>query len=332
MSSIESATDLDPVVLPAIPPVHLSNGQVATLQVADRLQRGKQIVGRFETSGLAGFKIAGQGRALRVKMALSMDDVSVSGWHDGKIAGPALPRFVQIRSQGRLRQCVVLKGRNPHARVAFDLAADEIPDDGLICVEALDITEGDGISQDVRDALRGRVAQDGVAGLRLDKIVFEEPPEKDFDPDTLDGCRCETSSFISAGGLANVNRQGPRILRCGMLVVNPVLPDTFGSGERLTLRLGAKAEPVSVIPANWRRVKGELRWLRHATRKLLGAGAPTVEKVFSLRDGDLGAPEVTTKGNIAELSLPGGTGAPLLVMLGRCGGVTPVLESALSRS
>ncbi|MGW3352070.1 hypothetical protein ACWDA3_53000 [Nonomuraea rubra] len=327
MSSSGSATDLDQVILPAIPPVHLTSGQVAPLQVTDRLQRGSQIVGRFETSGLAGFKVSAQGRPLRVLVSLSADERSVSGWQNGHAEPSTQPRLVQIRSQGRLRQCVLLRGRKAHARVAFDLTPEEIPDDGLICVEALDVTEGDGVCDAVRQAVSGRVAPDGVAGIRLDKVVFEEPPPVDYDPDTLDGSRCELYSLISAGGLANVNRQGVRALRSGMFVVNPVLKDRFGSSGRITLRLGTRAEAVSMIPATWRRVNSELRWLRHATRKLLHSAAPSVERVISFRDGDLGAPEQTVRGNVTELELASPAGSPLLVILGPCPDAVPTLES-----
>jgi hypothetical protein len=329
MTSTEPRTELDPVILPAIPPVHVLSGRISALQVTERLHRGTQIVGRFESSGLAGFRVSAQGRPLRVQLALSMDERSVSGWHLGRTdPDVTLPRFVQIRSQGRLRQCVLLRGRNPHARVAFDLTPEEIPDDGLICVEALDVMEGDDICDEVRAVVSGRVQPDGVAGLRLDKIVFEEPPEVDYDPDTLDGSRCELSSLISGGGLANLNRQGVRVLRSGMFVVNPVLRDTFGSSG-VTLRLGTRAEAASVIPATWRRMNSELRWLRHATRKLLGAAAQKVERVYSVTDGDTGAFEQAVSGNVTELVLPS-PASPLLVDFTPCQGVLPTLESGTS--
>lgn len=331
MSSAGSATDLDQVILPAIPPAHVLSGRLAALQVTDRLHRGTQIVGRFETSGLAGFKIAAQGRSLRVRMSLSIDELSVSGWHTGRTDPPSsLPRLVQIRSQGRLRQCVLLRGRRAHAQVAFDLAAEEIPDDGLICVEALDITEGDGVCEEVRQAVAGRVIPDGVAGLRIDKIVFEEPPAVDYDPDTLDGCRCELYSLISGGGLANLNRQGVRLLRSGMFVINPVLPGTFGSSGRITLRLATRAEPASVIPASWRRMSGELRWLRHATRKALRVAAPSVERILSVRDGNTGRPKQQLHGNVTELEPPSPARSPLLVIIAPVSGAIPTLESATS--
>ncbi|TMR98725.1 hypothetical protein [Nonomuraea basaltis] len=331
MSSAESATDLDQLVLPAIPPAHLLSGQVAALQVTDRLRRGTQIVGRFETSGLAGFKIAAQGRPLRVRMTLSVDEVSVTGWHTDATGPPSpLPRLVQIRSQGRLRQCVLLRGRKAHAQVAFDLAAEEIPDDGLICVEALDIMEGAGVCEDVRSAVAGRILPDGVAGLRLDKIVFEEPPPVDFDPDTLDGSRCELYSLISGGGLANLNRQGTRLLRSGMFVVNPVLRNTFGGTGRITLRLGTRAEPASVLPTTWRRMNSELRWLRHATKKIVRAAAPSVEQILSIRDGDAGPPDQRRQGNVTELELASLVRSPLLVLITPVPGVVPTLESGTS--
>ncbi|MFI7129054.1 hypothetical protein ACIBQ1_25350 [Nonomuraea sp. NPDC050153] len=329
MSTPGSATELDQLILPAIPPVHVRSGQIPALQVTDRLQRGTSIVGRFETSGLAGFKVSAQGRSLRVLVSLSTDDRSVSGWYAGKtdLVG-SQPRLVQVRSQGRLRQCVLLRGRRAHGQVAFDLTAEEIPDDGLICVEVLDIMEGDGVCEEARQAVSGHVMPDGVAGLRLDKVVFEEPPAMDFDPDTLDGLRCEASTLISAGGVVNRNRQGTRVLRSGMFVVNPVLKDTFGSSGRVMFRLGTKAEPASLIPATWRRVNSELRWMRHATRKLLGMAAPPVERVISIRDGDVELPEQRTDGNFTELMLPCPTSSPFLVVMGQCLGAVPTLESA----
>ncbi|WP_165969831.1 hypothetical protein [Nonomuraea terrae] len=329
-SSTGPATDLDQVIVPAVPPVHLLTGDVPALQVTDRLHRGSQIIGRFETSGMVGFKISAQGRPLRVTLGLSTDDRSVSGWHTGRTepAGPG-PRFLQIRSQGRLRQCVLLRGKKSHARVAFDLTPEEIPDDGLVCIEALDVTEGDDVSEDLREALKGRVTPDGVAGVRLNKVVFEEPPAVDYDPDTLDGIRCEFYTLISAGGLANLNRQGTRQIRAGMFLVNPALKDRFGSSGRITFRLGTKAEPASLIPATWRRVNSELRWLRHAAKKMVHAAAPSVERVFSLRDGDLGTPEVSVRGNVTELTVPSPTSSPLLVMLAPVPGAVPTLECGI---
>ncbi|MBF8187598.1 hypothetical protein ITP53_18025 [Nonomuraea sp. K274] len=331
MSSAGSGTDLDQVILPAIPPAHLNSGRIAALQVADRLRRGSQIVGRFETSALLGFKVSAQGRALRVHMSLSVDDLSVSGWHTGNTEPQStLPRLIQIRSQGRLRQCVLLKGRRSHARVAFDLAPEEIPDDGLICVEALDIREGDGISSELRDAVSDRVAPDGVAGVRLDKVVLEEPPAVDFDPDTLDAGRCEFYTLISSGGLVNLNRRGVRPLRTGMFVLNPVMRDRFGSAGRITFTLATRAEAPAMIPATWRRLNSELRWLRHAGKKLVRSAAPSVECVLSIRDGDLGEPEQTARGNVTELVLPSADRSPLLVMVARSQGVLPILESGRS--
>lgn len=86
-----------------------------------------------------------------------------------------------------------------------------------------------------------------------------------------------------------------------------------------------------MIPATWRRVNSELRWLRHATRKLLHAAAPSVERIISFRDGDLGAPAQTVRGNITELELTGPAGAPLLVILAPCPDAVPTLESGTAR-
>jgi hypothetical protein len=70
--------------------------------------------------------------------------------------------------------------------------------------------------------------------------------------------------------------------------------------------------------------------MRHATRKLLGIAAPPVERVFSIRDGDVGLPEQRTDGNITELTLPSPTNSPYLVIMGQCLGAVPTLESGVA--
>jgi hypothetical protein len=136
--------------------------------------------------------------------------------------------------------------------------------------------------------------------------------------------------LISGGGLANLNRQGVRLLRSGMFVINPVLPGTFGSSGRITLRLATRSEPASVIPASWRRMSGELRWLRHVTRKALRVAAPSVERILSVRDGNTGRPKQQLHGNVTELEPPSPARSPLLVIIAPISGAIPTLESATS--
>ncbi|MGW5681612.1 hypothetical protein [Nonomuraea sp. NPDC003754] len=340
------ATWLDEAVAELRPPVEVFDGQAAALTVTDQFHRGRRIVGRFERSGLMGFKVAAGGRRLRVTVTLALDAVSVPGWHlpgssDLVKAHQLPPRLVQVRAQGQLRQCVLLKGGKgiTSARAVFDLLPDEVPDDGLICVEALDITEGHGLSREAREAVAGRVMGGGAAGLRVDGVVIEEAPEGKAVPrsERADGAGCEALSLVSGGGLAHLHRRGSRSLRSGFFVVNPVPPGVAGSGGRLTFRLGSMADTAGRAttardraPARrvLRRAGVEARRLRHRTREALGTAAPSVDQIVSVRDGALAGPvRATTAGNILELELPA-PAAPLLVFLSARQGAVPALLSA----
>ncbi|WP_049564277.1 hypothetical protein [Nonomuraea sp. SBT364] len=342
-----AATSLDEEIVALSPPVEVFSGRAAALQVADQLHRGEQIVGRFERSGLAGFKVAARGRRLRVKVSLAVDAMSMPGWHlpDAQGRAATRPRLIQVRSQGRLRQCVLLKGGSGirSAQATFDLLPDEVPDDGLVCVEALDITEGPGVDAEVREAVAEAVMAGGTAGLRIDGVAFEEGSEEGREDggarggETLDGARCEVLSLISSGGLANPNRRGPRTIRTGLFVVNPVPPGVFGSGGRLTIRLGSRAD-TTLRPATARdralmrravrRAGGEARRLRHAAREVFCSAAPAVTRILSVQDGGLPMPTRTTAGNTLELDLPAPATSPVLVFVdpGEC--ALPTLVSA----
>ncbi|WP_336212334.1 hypothetical protein [Nonomuraea sp. LPB2021202275-12-8] len=336
------ATELDEVIVPLSPPIEVFGGQAAALQVTDQFHRGKQILGRFERSGLIGFKVAAKGRRLRVKVSLAVDSISVPGWHlDSQVqAAQFLPRLIQVRAQGRLRQCVLLKGGSgiKSAQAAFDLLPEEVPDDGLVCVEALDIAEGGGISEEVREAVTGSVMQGGTAGLRIDSVAFSLPPEPKpaRHGEDLDGARCELLSLISSGGLANLNRRGARTLRHGLFVVNPVPAGVFGSGGRLTIRLGSRADTSTGRPGPdralmrraWRRAGGEARRLRHVAREAFCTAAPAVARVMSVQDGGLAMPTRSTVGNALELDLPAPVGSPVLVFVTPRQGAVPTLVSA----
>ncbi|MFE3455655.1 hypothetical protein ACFXJ8_42780 [Nonomuraea sp. NPDC059194] len=338
------ATAFDETVVPMSPPADVFSGGTAALQVADQFHRGVQIMGRFERSGLVGFKVAAKGRPLRVKVSLAVDAVSVPGWHlpepSGQVQAAHLPpRLVQVRAQGRLRQCVLLKGGKSimSAQATFDLMPDEVPDDGLVCVEALDITEGSGVSRELREAVAGTVMGGGTAGLRIDSVAFAESHDGAtyLRGQALDGARCEAHSLISCGGLANPNRRGTSSLRTGMFVVNPVPPGVFGAGGRLTIRLGSKIAAATGKPAKARMVRravlragGEARRLRHTAREVFRTAAPYVDRIISVRDGDLTTPARSTAGNILELDLAAPMISPVLVFVTAREGTVPTLVSA----
>ncbi|MFG1680679.1 hypothetical protein ACGFNP_10945 [Nonomuraea sp. NPDC049269] len=328
-----TATDFDRLVVPCEVPIEIAGGQTAALQVADQVHRGVQIVGRFERSGLAGFKVAAAGRRLRVTVTLAVDAGSVRGWHEGEPdpaeAGKGLPRLIQVRSQGRLRQCVLLKAgsRIKRSVVVFDLLPEEMPDDGLICIEALDIMGGRGVSGALRDAVTGSVMEDGVAGLRIDSVAFAVSPAENQATaaarQTWNGAGSEDSSLISCGGLTGRRDRESRSLRSGLLIVNPTPPGVFGSGGALTIRLGSRAEATS-----GRRVRALIRKARPgANGWTFRAGAPAVQQVLSVQDGDLAPPIQSTSGNITELELPAPMDAPVLVVVTAKQGVVPTLLS-----
>ncbi|MFD1931109.1 hypothetical protein ACFSKW_06410 [Nonomuraea mangrovi] len=341
------ATAFDEPVVALSPPAELFNGRAAALQVTDLFHRGDHIMGRFEGSGLVGFKVAAGGRRLRVKVVLSVDATSVPGWHlpegPGEVRAAHLPpRLLQVRAQGRLRQCVLLKGGKGtmSARVVFDLMPEEVPDDGLVCVEVLDIAEGRDVSREVRDAMAGTIMDGGAAGVRIDRVAFEECPDGAKTPlgEAMDGARCEVVSLVSSGGLAHLNRRGTRPLRTGLFVVNPVPPGVFGSGGRLTVRLGSRADTSANRPATARdralmrrallRVGGEAKRVRHAAREAMCSAAPYVEGVMSVQDGGLTRPVRSTDGNTLELDLPAPVASPLLVVVAPREGAVPTLVSA----
>lgn len=314
---IGTATGFDHVLAPREAPIEIFSGQDPALQVVDQLHRGVRIVGRFERSGLAGFKVATGGRRLRVTLSLAVDAGSVRGWHleeDVTGTGKGLPRLIQIRAQGRLRQCVLLKdGNGTRSGVAvFDLSPEEVPDDGLICIEVLDIMEGHDISGALREAVAGSVMDDGVAGVRVDGVTFEESPAEP-DPgvtdETLDGARCEVSSLISSGGLANLNRRGTRSMPAGLFVVNPVPPSVFGSGGILTVRLGNRTETKTLRWGGYRALARKA-WRRGEAPR---ASVPAVWRVLSVQGDDLAAQTRATTGGVTELELPAPVASPILL-------------------
>ncbi|MGI5284708.1 hypothetical protein ACQEVF_15405 [Nonomuraea polychroma] len=330
--AMRTATGFDTAVPPVQVPVEISSGRAAELQAADHFRRGVQIVGRFERSGLVGLKVAEAGHAVRVNVTLSVDELSAQDWHLKQETGvddKALPRLIQVRAQGRLRQCLLLEsgGAVKKGTVVFDLMPDELPADGLLCIEVLDVTEGSGVPETLRGAVAGSVMDDGVAGLRIDRVRLQEIPDDDVsDPAlaTLDASRCERASLISSGGLVNLKGRGSHSLSTGMFVVNPVPQGVFGSGGDLTIRLGQKTgTPACREPRTWPR---RMAWHR-GRRERRTAGAPNVGPVLSIHSGDEVPVAHSKAGDSTELRLRAPAESPLLVTVAPAQGAQPTLIS-----
>ncbi|WP_211370510.1 hypothetical protein [Nonomuraea turkmeniaca] len=325
-----TATGFDTAVQPGHVPMDISSGQAAEVQAADHFHRGVQIVGRFERSGLVGLKVAEADHALRVNVSLSVDELSARSWHpkgETDAGEKVLPRLIQVRAQGRLRQCLLLKsgGALKRGTVVFDLMPDEVPADGLLCIEVLDVTEGTGVPETLRGAVAGSIMDDGVAGLRIDRVRLGEIPDDDVTRTTMDASRCERSSLISSGGLANLKRRGGRSLSTGMFVVNPVPQGVFGSGGDLTIRLGHRAgAPARRETRAWPR---RIAWHR-ARRDRRMSAAPNVDQILSIHNGDEVPVAQSEGGDITELRLRAPAESPLLVTVAPAArGTQPTLIS-----
>ncbi|WP_449062876.1 hypothetical protein [Planomonospora algeriensis] len=258
------ATVHESAVEPLIPPVVVESGRTPGFQVTDQVYRGTRYVGRFASSGLAGFKVLGNGTGVRVRVRLSIDNKAVKAWLkevegaegpegaegaegiEGSARRARLPRLLQIRSQGTLRQCVVLDSREarrrPYATVEFDLAADEVPPDGLLCLEVADVEGWRRTPPSVREAAAGRVMPSSAVGVRIDRVEFCDIPAAHESPlpARVDGVSCEETSLISAGGVLRGAGPGPRRLSGGIVVVNPLPLGERSAAGRIGLRLGMR--------------------------------------------------------------------------------------------
>jgi hypothetical protein len=258
--------DRPPGVL--VPPAVVKTGHSPGFQVADQVFRATRLTGRFASSGLVGLKVRVEGEGVRVRVRVSVDAKSVRQW-EKRIGSPQdagrLPRLLLIRSQGRLRQSVLLDprfGGRPYAWAVFDLMPGEVPEDGLLLIEILDAGDAPWVSDPLRAVLRDRVAPSGATGVRIDQIELlplgvpavpraprkGAPPARPAGrrdrravPGRLDGRTCEANSLVSAGGVPHRTRPGPRVLDAGLMVVNP-------TGGSLVLRFGVhKGRPARPV-------------------------------------------------------------------------------------
>lgn len=202
----------------------VSSGQHPALRLADGFVRGIAVVGRFAASpGLLAFKVNAAGRPVRVRMWLRFDWTAVKWWAQrvvgGSVDGGRHARLLLVRAQGRLRHAVVLSRRRhgttePVARacVTFDLAPDELPDDGLLIVELLEVDE----------ALLGPAAP-GLAhhptvGLQVDHVEIAEP---DADPPAGTPIGWSACPGLGVATWGDLLAEGSGPERTGLVVVNP---------------------------------------------------------------------------------------------------------------
>lgn len=317
------ATDFDGA-LAAIPlPVIVGTGADEALQVTDQVHRTVKFVGRFVASGAIGLKVRVEDKPVRVHLRLSLDAKSALGWDLDDIEPPPpcdlLPRFIQVRAQGRARQCLLLMRRPRRrvvcGRVAFDLLPDEVPDDGLIFVEAIDVLQDRSVPDNVRQALMGRVATEGVAGLRIDRVVIEHRPDAAPALDVLDGSRAEASSLTSGGGIPRQGRARMQPLSSRMLMVNPVPADLGRSDGRLGLRLVAGPDPTA---------KGNR--IQRVARRLRIPAQPRVIVAVNPLDGQ--GIDFTSRvvGKALQVEVP--AGIPSLLLFEDRGAMVPLLTRA----
>lgn len=175
MTVVHFETEFDQPTPAAAVPVTITSGVGGPVQVVDGLRRGQRIVGRFESSpGLVGLKIATGGAPIRVSVDLSVDATTASWW-DRYVPSSVVPRApyatrtLVVRSQGSVRAAVLL-GRRPSdftlrstATARFDLAAADVPDDGLLVIELAEAAGG----------------SHTAVGVRIDSvdIAYADPPD-----------------------------------------------------------------------------------------------------------------------------------------------------------
>ncbi len=165
MTVVHFQTDFDRPTPVQTVPVKITTGLAdGPVPIVDGLNRGDRIIGRFELSpGLVALKVAAGGAPIRVTVRIGADAATAAfaRQHTPDSApSPYATRLIVVRSQGQTRGAVML-GRRPSdftfqstAVVSFDLAAEDVTDDGLLIVE---LAEG----------VPGSYA---ACGLRLDAI------------------------------------------------------------------------------------------------------------------------------------------------------------------
>lgn len=224
----------------------VSSGQDPALRMVDGFVRGIAVVGRFATTpALLAFKVASHGQPVRVRVWVRFDWTSVKWWAQrvvgGSVPGGRRARLLLVRSQGRLRHALVLS-RQRHgttepvdrACITFDLAADEVPDDGLVIVELL--------APDVElptPAATGLAHQPAV-GLQVDHVEIAVPDGEPAPGTPIGWGACPHLGVATWGDLLldDTGRD-----RAGVLVLNPDRIPGVTDGATATVSLTVRRTP-----------------------------------------------------------------------------------------
>jgi hypothetical protein len=225
--------------------------------VADHIARGKRTIGRLTApASIVALKIKNSDGPVRITMQIRLDWMATRWWverSDQKAPPHELPRLVVIRSQGRVRDAIVLArshtwlgSSDARGIVTFELDAADVPEDGLLIIEVADA------ARTLPDWATGSLTAAAPVGLQVDWIEVAPAPAGGS-PTRLTGAACQTLGVASAGGFVRGAgaAQGPA--RTGYLVVGV---RRAGGELRLRLRTArtfARVGPVLPLQGKWGR-------------------------------------------------------------------------------
>jgi hypothetical protein len=167
-------TEFDQPAAVVTVPVKIAASLGDHVHMVDGVLRSERSIGRVSMSpAMVGLKVVAAGRPVRVTIRLTADGSTASYLRDLQARAlspvtlaPYDTRELVIRSQGRTRAAVMLGRRatdftfRSSATVRFDLAADEITDDGLVLIELAEVVRG----------------SQAAVGLRVDTIEITAIP------------------------------------------------------------------------------------------------------------------------------------------------------------
>lgn len=296
----------DPVPSREIPAVFTS-GSGPEVLVADRVSRGKAIVGRVNAeSGAVALKVRTDGRPVRVRADLHVDGASQAAWARAVSPGwgaRELPRLVTVRAQGTTRAAALmsrprgrLRMREAHAWVEFDLRADEVVD-GLLILEVAD----------ARLPQWASLSPLAAVGVRINRVEVAAIEEVGAGKGSgrRTGLAAQLDGSASAGGLAGAKSRREGSPRSRFVVVN-----ANSSSVRVRLRTASTsaAPPADHHPRRrWlrrRKVQKALRAVQMAQR---GAGYALFEA------SPFGRPPHPERLNVRAASVVDGADIPVHV-------------------
>jgi hypothetical protein len=249
-----------PTPLPAV----LSSGKDPALQLADGFVRGRRMLGRCRTSPVAlGIKMGPVAGPLRFTIEFILDKITPewSAEHaapttPSPTSGPdergEQPRLLLIHAQRRLRGAIVLRSHPEHrpvrAEISLELAAAEIPADGLVLLEIWGYREWPAAA--AQPAQRHDLAPFGAVGVGITTLTVSPASFRTSHPY---GSSAEPATVATMDG--------------GLLVVNAASGPT-----RITLTSSTQSARRTARTA--RRAAGRAaRMMRRAARKMRRARA-----------------------------------------------------------